>query len=80
MLILVKYLSGDVFSLNIDESESIYCIKLKIYEKEGIAPGLQRLTFAGVAMEDASTVSYYGVRNGTTIRLILIVHTGKILY
>jgi ubiquitin C len=66
--VFVKTLAGKIITLEVDMSDSIGDVKVKIQAKEGIAPYRQRLIFAGKELEDARTLSDYGVLfNGSTL-------------
>jgi ubiquitin len=47
MQIFVKNLIGKTITLDVNPYESTESVKAKIYDKEGVKPKHQRLTFAG---------------------------------
>lgn len=69
--LFVKLLNGQTIVLEIDQNETIRQLKHKIYEKENISIGAQRLTFLGNMLEDEQTISHYNIQNESTLHLIL---------
>ncbi len=62
MQILVKTLTGKTFTIDCRANDSVKNVKLKIQDREGIPAELQRLTFAGIDLEDGRTLSYYNIQ------------------
>jgi len=72
MQIFVKTLTRKTLQFNMEPSDMIITIKNKIHEIEAIHPTHQRLIYAGRHIEDNRTLSYYNIRNETTLHLVLI--------
>ena len=72
--IFVKTLSGKTTILEVLLSDTIETLKLMIYDKEGIPPSRQRIISLEAQeqkLEDARTLSSYGISSGSTIHLLL---------
>lgn len=71
MKILVKTLSDKTIEVQVDPSETIEIVKVKIHEQEGISPCDQRLILEGRDLADLRTLSDYGIKHKSTLQLDL---------
>ena len=70
MNIYVKTLTGETITLEVEPSEAIKIVKVKIQIIKGIAPRRQALIYAGKQLEDGHTLSDYNIQRETRLHLI----------
>jgi hypothetical protein len=68
--IIIKKLSGETFSLDMEPLETVDDLKNKVYESSGMPPDEQRLIFRGNQMQNDRTLSDYEVADGEVIHLV----------
>ena len=71
MQIFVKTPTGSTITLEVEPTDRIEDVKVKIQDNEGFLPVEQVLVFAGKTLEDENTLQDYNVQKETTLHLLL---------
>ena len=61
MQIKVKTLTGYTININVESSDTIASLKMKIFEREGVQPEKQLLIFERNPIEDDKLISDYTI-------------------
>ncbi|KAL4449693.1 hypothetical protein ABPG74_007516 [Tetrahymena malaccensis] len=69
MQIFVKTLKGKAITLEVETTNTIENIKVKIQEKEGVYPF--HIIYSGKLLEDFKTLSEYNIKNESTLYFVL---------
>lgn len=67
--IFLKTLTGKIVTLEVEPSDTIYNVKKKFQEKEGLFPGQQRFIFEGHELKNHFQLDEYNILPGSIIHL-----------
>ena len=72
IFIKIKVATGnEIITLEVEPTDRIEDIKVKIYDKKGILPADQKLIFADKQLEDGNTLQDYSIQKDSTLRLVI---------
>jgi hypothetical protein len=70
MMIFIRTLSGKLFTIEVEKSDSIHDVKLIIQDKENYPPGQQLIIYEGNLLEEQKTLQDYDIQKEDTLRVI----------
>lgn len=71
MHIFVKTITGQTLTFEVEQADTVYNVKLKIFGETCFLPALQRLIIAGKQLEDEYTFADYNIQNDSVLYLVL---------
>ena len=76
MQIFAQQQSGKTITLDVEPSDTIGVVKRKIQDKEGVAPGRQKLLFFGSELQNGRTLASYDIAREATLHLLVAASSG----
>ena len=76
--IIIKNEYGKEFTIDVEPTDTIEKVKLKILNKKGIPLNIQYLRYNGDLLEDNKDLSFYDIRKDKNITLLLFYNLGSI--
>ena len=76
MQIAIKTLTGKIWNVEVESSDTIENVKVKIQDQEGIPPDQQRLIHQGRLLIDHETLAELNIREGTVLHMVVRMHGG----
>lgn len=69
MQIFVKSLHGTTITLEVDPTDTINAIKLKLQDKQHVDPSRMQLIFAHKPLQDDNTLEFYNIQKESTLHM-----------
>ena len=69
-IFVLNSFSGNQFELSVMPDATIYSVKCKIFDKEGILPNQQSLIFGTISLQTCRSLTDYNIIEGSTINLV----------
>ncbi len=76
MQIFVKTLTGKTLTIDVEPSDTIYDVQLKIYDKGWSSWRRRRINFPGKQLEHNRTLAEYGIPKEASFHLVLKLRGG----
>ena len=76
MQLFVKDLKGQIFTLDMEPTDTVTDLKEKVAAKDGTPVEHQRMIFAGRQLEDERTLAAYKITEQSTVHLVLRLRGG----
>ena len=76
MQVFVRTLAGRSTTLDVESTDTVKSLKEKLYLKEGISAGDQRLVFGGKELDETRSLSDYNIRKESTLYMLLRLRGG----
>eukprot|EP00750_Incisomonas_marina_P028757 INCI6892.1.p1 GENE.INCI6892.1~~INCI6892.1.p1 ORF type:complete len:100 (-),score=5.77 INCI6892.1:46-345(-) len=71
MIIFLRTITGKVYSLDMEPSDTVLILKTKFQDKTGIPVRVQRTIYSGRLLEDSRTLADYNIARDSTLHVVL---------
>ena len=76
MQIFVKMINGRTITLEVESSDRIEEVRMKVNDKEGMLPERPRLVYAGKELFDEMTLADYDIQKESTLQVVFRLRGG----
>lgn len=76
MLLKIVSLTGEEKTVDIEASDTIWTVKERVEEQEGIPPEQQRLVYQGKQLRNDRTVESYNIAGGSILHVLVALRGG----
>ncbi|KAJ8379393.1 hypothetical protein SKAU_G00001710 [Synaphobranchus kaupii] len=75
--VFLKNTNNQTHTYDVSQGETVTEFKLKVWNKEKVEVQQQRLVYESKPLEDGFTLEHYGIKEGSTIQLLLRLRGGR---
>uniref|UniRef100_A0A3Q2X646 Ubiquitin-like n=1 Tax=Haplochromis burtoni TaxID=8153 RepID=A0A3Q2X646_HAPBU len=68
--VTMRTLQGSTFEVEVEDTDTVEILKLRINEKDGTPPDQQRIIYGGRELKDGHCLSDYNIQRGSIVNII----------
>lgn len=76
MLLKIVSLAGEEKTVDVEPIDTIWTVKERLEEQEGIPPEQQRLVYQGKQLKNDRTVQSYNIKGGSVLHVLVALRGG----